>query len=36
MKNFGFTSFLERIDAKKIRSRSKSFIDHFSQATMFF
>ncbi|MES2592821.1 MAG: catalase [Bacteroidota bacterium] len=36
MKNFGFTSFLERIDAKKIRSRSKSFIDHFSQATLFF
>lgn len=35
-KNFGFTSFLERIDAKKIRSRSKSFIDHFSQATLFF
>ena len=36
MKNFGFTSFLERIDAKKIRGRSKSFLDHFSQATMFF
>ncbi|MDQ3111369.1 MAG: catalase [Bacteroidota bacterium] len=36
MKNFGFTSFLERIDAKKIRNRSKSFLDHFSQATMFF
>ena len=36
MKNMGFTSFLERIDAKKIRSRSKSFIDHFSQATLFF
>ncbi len=36
MKNFGFTSFLERIDAKKIRNRSKSFIDHFSQATLFF
>lgn len=36
MKNFGFTSFLERIDAKKIRGRSKSFIDHFSQATLFF
>lgn len=35
-KNFGFTSFLERIDAKKIRSRSKSFIDHYSQATLFF
>lgn len=36
MKNFGFTSFLERIDAKKIRNRSKSFMDHFSQATMFY
>lgn len=36
MKNFGFTSFLERIDSKKIRNRSKSFVDHFSQATMFF
>lgn len=32
----GFTSFLERIDAKKIRSRSKSFTDHFGQATLFF
>ncbi|MEO5641711.1 MAG: catalase [Bacteroidia bacterium] len=36
MKNFGFTSFLERIDAKKIRGRSKSFLDHFSQATLFY
>ena len=36
MKNMGFTSFLERIDAKKIRARSKSFLDHFSQATLFF
>lgn len=36
MKNFGFTSFLERIDAKKIRGRSKSFMDHFSQATLFY
>jgi catalase len=32
----GFTSFDERIDAKKIRGRSKSFFDHFSQATLFF
>jgi len=32
----GFTSFLERIDAKKIRSRSKSFTDHFGQATLFY
>jgi catalase len=36
MKNFGFTSFLERIDSKKIRNRSKSFLDHFSQARLFF
>jgi len=36
MKNMGFTSFLERIDSKKIRNRSKSFLDHFSQATLFF
>jgi catalase len=36
MKKMGFTSFLERIDAKKIRGRSKSFMDHFSQATLFF
>ena len=32
----GFTSFTERIDAKKIRGRSKSFFDHFSQATLFY
>ena len=32
----GFTSYAERIDAKKIRERSKSFLDHFSQATLFF
>jgi len=32
----GFTSFTERIDAKKIRGRSRSFFDHFSQATLFF
>lgn len=36
VKNFGFTSFLERIDAKKIRNRSKSFLDHFGQATLFY
>lgn len=36
VKKFGFTSFLERIDAKKIRGRSESFVDHFSQATLFF
>jgi catalase len=27
----GFTSFAERIDAQKIRARSASFFDHFSQ-----
>ncbi len=32
----GFTSYNERIDAKKIRARSASFFDHFSQATLFF
>jgi len=32
----GFTSYQERIDAKKIRARSDSFRDHFSQATLFF
>jgi catalase len=32
----GFTSFEERIDSKKIRERSKSFLDHFSQARLFF
>lgn len=32
----GFVSFPERIDAHKIRERSKSFFDHFSQARLFF
>lgn len=32
----GFTSYNERIDARKIRGRSKSFLDHFSQARLFF
>lgn len=32
----GFVSYNERIDAKKVRARSKSFFDHFSQATLFF
>lgn len=32
----GFTSHEERIDAKKTRNRSRSFFDHFSQATLFF
>ncbi len=32
----GFTSFEERIDARKVRARSPSFFDHFSQATLFY
>jgi catalase len=32
----GFSSYAERIDANKIRNRSKSFFDHFSQATLFY
>ncbi len=32
----GFKSFEERIDASKIRRRSKSFFDHFSQPTLFY
>lgn len=32
----GFTSYTERVDGNKIRSRSRSFFDHFSQATLFF
>ncbi|MHA6162764.1 catalase HPII [Pseudomonas sichuanensis] len=32
----GFESYQERIDANKIRERSASFADHFSQARLFF
>ncbi|MES2630256.1 MAG: catalase, partial [Bacteroidota bacterium] len=32
----GFTSYPERIDARKVRARSKSFFDHFSQAKLFY
>jgi catalase len=32
----GFVSYAERIDAPKVRARSASFFDHFSQAAMFF
>jgi catalase len=32
----GFTSYAEKIDARKVRERSPSFFDHFSQATLFF
>lgn len=31
----GFESYYERIDAHKIRARSASFMDHYSQATLF-
>ncbi len=36
MSEGGFTSYAEKIDAKKIRERSQSFFDHFSQAKLFF
>jgi len=32
----GFTSYTEKIDAVKIRERSRSFFDHFTQAKLFF
>jgi catalase len=32
----GFTSYAEKIDGKKIRARSESFHDHFSQARLFY
>lgn len=32
----GFSAHAEKIDAHKIRERSKSFLDHFSQATLFY
>ncbi|WP_353721082.1 catalase [Dyadobacter sp. 676] len=32
----GYTTYPERIDARKIRARSKSFLDHFSQARLFY
>lgn len=35
-KEGGFVSYPEKIDAAKVRARSKSFFDHFSQATLFF
>lgn len=36
MKDGGFVSYNERIDANKVRARSESFSDHFSQATLFY
>jgi catalase len=35
-KDDGFTSFEEKIDGRKIRVRSDSFRDHFTQAGLFF
>jgi catalase len=32
----GFVSYNERVDGRKVRARSKSFFDHFSQARLFF
>ena len=36
VKEGGFSSFEEKIDAHKIRARSESFTDHFTQAALFF
>lgn len=36
MKEGGFTSHNERVDGKKIRARSESFVDHYSQAKLFY
>ncbi len=35
-KDGGFTSYQEKIDGNKIRTRSDSFRDHFTQAALFF
>ncbi len=32
----GFVSYNEKIEARKVRARSDSFFDHFSQATLFY
>lgn len=32
----GFASYAEKIDGQKIRARSESFFDHFSQAALFY
>jgi len=36
MEEGAFTSYQERIDAKKIRTRSESFNDHYSQPALFY
>ena len=32
----GFVSYMEKIEAAKVRARSESFFDHFSQAALFY
>ncbi len=32
----GFVSYTERVDGNKVRARSKSFFDHFTQAALFY
>lgn len=36
MKDGGFASYGERVSETKIRARSKSFVDHYSQAKLFY
>ncbi len=36
MKDGGFTSHTQRVDGHKIRNRSISFVDHYSQAKLFY
>jgi len=36
MKDGGFVSHEERIDGHKVRARSQSFVDHYSQAKLFY
>ncbi|GAB2789418.1 catalase HPII [Rhabdobacter roseus] len=36
MSEGGFASYAERIDAPKVRARSESFMDFYSQATLFY
>ena len=36
MKQGGFVSYPEKIEASKVRERSRSFFDHYSQARLFF
>jgi catalase len=36
MKSGGFVSFPQQMDGQKLRDRSESFLDHFSQAALFY